>query len=78
LKSPDSRKKKAWIPLPQALDFLPGIWIFLPYDLDFTSIGFENPSMNSVKSCVSRETTTPQLSREAPPHEPRPPSPAFR
>jgi len=31
LKSPDSRKKKAWIPLPQALDFL-------PKDLDFPSL----------------------------------------
>jgi hypothetical protein len=39
LKSPESRKKKAWIFLPRALNFL-------PQDLDFPSLGFENPSLN--------------------------------
>src|SRR5271166_919549 len=37
LKSPNSRKKKAWNLLPLALNFL-------PTDLDFPSRGFGNPS----------------------------------
>jgi hypothetical protein len=37
LKSPDSRKKEAWILLPLALNFL-------PKDLGFPAPGFENPS----------------------------------
>jgi hypothetical protein len=52
LNSLDSRKKEAWIPLPLAL-------IFLPNNLDFPPYGFGNPSLNSVKPCVSRETTIP-------------------
>src|SRR5271166_334075 len=50
LKSPDSRKKKAWISLPLALNFLPN-------DLDFPSPSFANPSTSFVTSRLSRETT---------------------
>jgi hypothetical protein len=64
-------KTKAWIPLPSALDFLPN-------DLNFLSLGFENPSLDLVKALASRETTSLQLSGEAPPHEPRPPPPTSR
>jgi hypothetical protein len=59
LNSLDSRKKEAWITLPLAL-------IFLPNNLDFPSPCFGNPSMNSGKSCVSRETTIPLPSRPLP------------
>jgi hypothetical protein len=46
LKSPDARKKEAWNSLPLALNFL-------PYDLDFPSPGFGNPSTHFVKSRLS-------------------------
>jgi hypothetical protein len=53
LKSLDSRKEKAWILLPSALDFL-------PHDLDFPSNGFENPSTGFV---ASRTRSTPLPNR---------------
>jgi len=54
LKSPDSRKKEAWISLPPALNFLPN-------DLDFPSPGFANPSPHFGKSA-----RRPFSAREAP------------
>src|SRR5271165_7540913 len=59
LKSPDSRKKEAWISLPLALNFLPN-------DLDFPSPGFANPSTHFGKSrlhCPSRSSSSARPAR---------------